>query len=156
MNDMTEDILKRLKPLAQEKNVELVLESARNVEIEADETKLTLALSNLIQNGIKYNKDGGQVKVTIDSDHMNAVIVVSDTGIGIEESHFTKLFQRFYRVDKARDREAGGSGLGLSIVRQIIMLHKGTISVESQVGEGSSFTAKLPLIQTVEQEDEEE
>ena len=148
--------MKRLKPLAQEKNVELVLESARNVEVEADETKLTLALSNLIQNGIKYNKEGGQVKVSIDSDHMNAVIVVSDTGIGIDETHFAKLFQRFYRVDKARDREAGGSGLGLSIVRQIVMLHKGTISVESQVGEGSSFTVKLPLIQTVEQEDEEE
>lgn len=156
LNDMTEDILKRLKPLAQEKNVELLLESSREVEIEADETKLTLALSNLIQNGIKYNKDGGQVKVHIDSDHMNAVIKVSDTGIGIDEEHFAKLFQRFYRVDKARDREAGGSGLGLSIVRQIIMLHKGMISVESQLGEGSCFTAKLPLIQTVEQEDEEE
>ena len=87
---------------------------------------------------------------------MNAVIQVSDTGIGIDEAHFAKLFQRFYRVDKARDREAGGSGLGLSIVRQIIMLHKGTISVESQVGEGSCFTARLPLIQSVEQEDEEE
>jgi len=156
LNDMTEDILKRLKPLAQEKNVELLLESSREVEIEADETKLTLALSNLIQNGIKYNKDGGQVKVHIDSDHMNAVIKVSDTGIGIDEEHFAKLFQRFYRVDKARDREAGGSGLGLSIVRQIIMLHKGMISVESQLGEGSCFTARLPLIQTVEQEDEEE
>ncbi len=156
LNDMTEDILKRLKPLAKEKNVELVLESIRDVEIEADETKLTLALSNLIQNGVKYNKEGGLVKVTIDSDHMNAVIQVSDTGIGIDEAHFAKLFQRFYRVDKARDREAGGSGLGLSIVRQIIMLHRGTISVESQVGEGSCFTAKLPLIQTVEQEDEEE
>lgn len=156
LNDMTEDILKRLKPLAQEKNVELLLESSREVEIEADETKLTLALSNLIQNGIKYNKDGGQVKVHIDSDHMNAVIKVSDTGIGIDEKHFAKLFQRFYRVDKARDREAGGSGLGLSIVRQIIMLHKGMISVESQLGEGSCFTARLPLIQTVEQEDEEE
>ena len=155
LNDMTEDILKRLKPLAHEKNVELIIESIRKVEIEADETKLTLALSNLIQNGIKYNKEGGQVKVTIDSDHMNAVIIVSDTGIGIEEAHFAKLFQRFYRVDKARDREAGGSGLGLSIVRQIIMLHKGTISVESQLGEGTSFTVKLPLLQTVEQEDEE-
>ena len=156
LNDMTEDILKRLKPLAQEKNVELVLESTREVEIEADETKLTLALSNLIQNGVKYNKEGGIVKVTIDSDHMNAVIQVSDTGIGIEEEHFAKLFQRFYRVDKARDREAGGSGLGLSIVRQIIMLHKGNISVESKLGEGSCFTVRLPLIQTVEQEDDEE
>lgn len=155
LNDMTEDILKRMKPLAQQKNVELIMESIREVEIEADETKLTLALSNLVQNGIKYNKVGGQVKVTIDSDHMNAVIVVSDTGIGIEEQHFNKLFQRFYRVDKARDREAGGSGLGLSIVRQIIMLHKGTISVESTLGEGTSFCVKLPLIQTVEQEEEE-
>ncbi len=154
LNEMTEDILKRLRPLAEEKQVELIIESIREVEIEADETKLTLALSNLIQNGIKYNKEGGKVTVQIDSDPMNAVIKVSDTGIGIEEEHFDKLFQRFYRVDKARDREAGGSGLGLSIVRQIIMLHKGTISVASTVGEGTEFTVKLPLIQIFEQEDE--
>lgn len=155
LNDMTEDILKRLKPLAQGKNVELVIESIREVKIEADETKLTLALSNLIQNGIKYNKEGGQVKVVVDSDHLNALITVTDTGIGIEEEHFNKLFQRFYRVDKARDREAGGSGLGLSIVKQIITLHKGTISVESTPGEGTSFLVKLPLIQVIEQEEEE-
>lgn len=155
LNDMLEDILKRLRPLAQERNVELVLESVRDVEIEADETKLTLALSNLIQNGIKYNKDGGEVRVSVDSDLMNAEVIVADTGIGIAEEHFDKLFQRFYRVDKARDREAGGSGLGLSIVRQIIMLHKGAIDVESVVNEGSRFIVKLPLIQILDQEDEE-
>ena len=134
------------------------MEEVHPAMIEADETKLTLALTNLIQNGIKYNKDGGQVKVRIDCNQVYALIVVSDTGIGIEEKNYEKLFQRFYRVDKARNREAGGTGgtgLGLSIVRQIVTLHKGTISVSSVLGEGSSFSIKMPLVQTADTEEEE-
>ena len=88
----------------------------------------------------------------MDSDHRDAKITVSDTGIGIDESHFSKLFHRFYRVDKARDRGAGGTGLGLAIVRQIILLHKGTIGVKSKVGEGTSFIVMLPLQQVMSQE----
>ena len=94
----------------------------------------------------------GSVTVTVDSDHKDAKITVSDTGIGIDESHFSKLFHRFYRVDKARDRGAGGTGLGLAIVRQIILLHKGTIGVKSKVGEGTSFIVMLPLQQVMSQE----
>ncbi|MFR3483592.1 MAG: ATP-binding protein [Clostridia bacterium] len=152
LNELAEDILKRLKPLADRRNIELLLDTARDVTIEADEMKLTMALSNLIENGIKYNVENGSVTVTVDSDHRDAKITVSDTGIGIDESHFSKLFHRFYRVDKARDRGAGGTGLGLAIVRQIILLHKGTIGVKSKVGEGTSFIVMLPLQQVMSQE----
>lgn len=145
LNDMAEDILKRLRPLAAKKNVELVLDNVREVMLECDEMKLTMALSNIIENGIKYNVEEGRVIVRIDSDFRNAKITVSDTGIGIEEEHYSKLFDRFYRVDKARDRGAGGTGLGLSIVKQIILLHHGTISVESTTGEGTSFYVTIPL-----------
>jgi len=155
LGDMAEDILKRMRPLADQRDITLSCECVRPVEIEADETKLTLALTNLVQNGIKYNKNGGQVRVRIDSNQLYALIVVSDTGIGIEEKHYEKLFQRFYRVDTARDRQAGGSGLGLSIVRQVLTLHKGTISVSSVVGEGTSFSIKMPLLQSEPEEEEE-
>ena len=158
IGDMADDIIKRMKPLADQRDIHLLLEEVHPAMIEADETKLTLALTNLIQNGIKYNKDGGQVKVRIDCNQIYALIVVSDTGIGIEEKNYEKLFQRFYRVDKARNREAGetgGTGLGLSIVRQIVTLHRGTISVSSVLGEGSSFSIKMPLVQTADTEEEE-
>jgi len=156
VGDMAEDIIKRLNPLADQKNVHLLVEEVHPAMIEADETKMTLALTNLIQNGIKYNKDGGQVKIRIDSNQVYALIVVSDTGIGIDEKNYDKLFQRFYRVDKARDRGAGGTGLGLAIVKQIVTLHKGTITVSSVPGEGSSFSIKMPLVQTADSEEEEE
>ena len=155
LSDMVEDIFKRMKPLADQREINLLLEEAHPALIEADETKLTLALTNLIQNAIKYNKDKGQVKVRIDANQIYALIVVSDTGIGIEEKNYDKLFQRFYRVDKARDRGAGGTGLGLSIAKQIVTLHKGTITVSSVVGEGSSFSIKMPLVQTADTEEEE-
>ena len=156
LEDMAEDIVKRLSPLADQRQITLTTEVVHPTQIEADETKLTLALTNLVRNGIKYNKDGGSVKIRIDSNQLYALIVVSDTGIGIEEKNYDKLFQRFYRVDKARDRGAGGTGLGLSITRQIVTLHRGTITVSSVLGEGSSFSIKMPLIQTQDAEEEEE
>lgn len=146
LNDMAEEILKRLKPLAAKRKIELILENVKEVTAECDEMKLTMALSNIVENGIKYNVEGGSVTVKIDSDlRNNAKITISDTGIGIEEEHYTKLFDRFYRVDKARDRGAGGTGLGLSIVKQIILLHHGSISVKSMVGDGTAFFITLPL-----------
>ena len=125
-----------------------------SLEVEADETKLTLAISNLIQNAIKYNKDQGKITVYVKKTIGFALITVEDTGIGIDAEHFDKLFDRFYRVDKARDRQTGGSGLGLSIVRQVVNLHNGEISVESTPGVGSRFTVKLPLEQDIEGEDD--
>lgn len=153
--DLVDDILKRLKPLADQRSITLSREGSPNVQVEADATKLTLAISNLVQNGIKYNRDKGKVTVILEQSGPNALISVSDTGIGIEEENFDKLFQRFYRVDKARDRAAGGTGLGLSIVRQIVTLHKGVISVSSTVGKGSTFLIKMPVEQISDQDEED-
>ncbi len=146
VNDLVETILKRLQPVADNKGVSLVLENREQVEAEIDEMKMSIALSNLVENGIKYNKPGGRVRVTVDSDMAEAIVVVSDTGIGISEEHFSKIFQRFYRVDKPRDRATGGTGLGLSIVHQIIAMHHGSISVRSKVDVGTAFTVRIPII----------
>ena len=147
LNQLVQDILKRLYPLANKKDIELIYESFREVLIEADEMKVTLAISNLVENGIKYTPEGGRVKVIVDADHQNAFIKVIDTGIGIPEEDYEKIFQRFYRVDKTRDRETGGTGLGLSITHRTVLLHYGSIKVNSKEGEGSEFIVRLPLKQ---------
>lgn len=145
VNAMTQDIMKRLSPLAEKKNIELLYESNRDMVIEADEMKLTLAISNLIENGIKYTPDGGMVKVTIDGDNQNVFITVQDTGIGISEEEQSKVFKRFYRVDKTRDRETGGTGLGLAITHSTVMLHNGSIKIISSEGSGATFIVRLPI-----------
>lgn len=145
LNKMAEDILKRLYPLAEQKNIELLYEDVRKVIVDADEMKLGLAVSNLVENGIKYTLEGGIVKLIVDGDHQNAFITVQDTGIGIAEEDQDKVFNRFYRVDKTRDRETGGTGLGLSITRATVLLHNGSIRVVSKENEGTTFIVRLPL-----------
>ena len=142
---MTEDILKRLYPLAEKKDIKLLYESNKDMIIEGDEVKLTLAISNLIENGIKYTPNGGTVKVIIDGDHQNCFITVSDTGIGISEEEQSKVFKRFYRVDKTRDRETGGTGLGLAITHSSVILHNGSIKINSKENEGATFIVRLPI-----------
>lgn len=149
INKMIQDILKRLSPLAEQKSIEVLCEEVKKVTIDADEMKLSLAISNLVENGIKYTPDGGSVKVTIDSDHQNAFITVSDTGIGIAEEEQSKVFTRFYRVDKTRDRGTGGTGLGLSITHATTLLHSGSIRLSSKEGEGTTFVVRLPIKQNV-------
>lgn len=148
INDMLEQILHRLAGLSEEKNVELILESFRTVVAEVDEIKLSLALTNLIENGIKYNRDGGYVRVSLNSDHRYLYIRIEDTGIGIPFDKQSYVFDRFYRVDKARSRESGGTGLGLAITRQVINLHNGMIKLYSDEGEGATFTVRMPLAYT--------
>ncbi len=145
INNMTEDILKRLYPLAEKKDIKLLYESNKDMIIEGDEVKLTLAISNLIENGIKYTPNGGTVKVIIDGDHQNCFITVSDTGIGISEEEQSKVFKRFYRVDKTRDRETGGTGLGLAITHSSVILHNGSIKINSKENEGATFIVRLPI-----------
>ena len=145
INKMIQDIMKRIYPLAEKKNIELLYESNKDVTIEADEMKLTLAVSNLIANGIKYTPDGGMVKVVIDGDHQNLYLTVQDTGIGISEEEQSKVFKRFYRVDKTRDRETGGTGLGLAITHSTVMLHNGSIKIISSEGNGAAFVVRLPI-----------
>lgn len=146
INDMLEALLKQLTPIAAVKNVELVLESFRPVLAEVDEMKLTLAFSNLIENAIKYNREGGWVKVTLNADHKYFYVKVEDNGIGIPDEDQEKIFDRFYRVDKARSRESGGTGLGLAITQSIVFTHKGAIKLYSKLDEGTTFTVRIPLI----------
>jgi signal transduction histidine kinase len=145
INDMTELVLRRLRPLARKKDVEVVFESVRQVVAEVDEVKMTLVVTNLVENAIKYNKDHGWVRVTLDADHQFFTLTVSDSGIGIPEESLTHIYERFYRVDKSHSREIGGTGLGLAITKNVVLLHRGSITVESTEGEGSSFIVKIPL-----------
>ncbi len=145
INDLLELILKRLRPIAAEKKVELILDSFRPVNAEVDETKLTLAISNLVENGIKYNVEGGWVKVSLNADHKYFYVTVADSGIGIPKESLDHIFERFYRVDKSHSREIGGTGLGLAIARSIIVMHRGAIKVYSKENEGTTFSVRIPL-----------
>ena len=145
INELMELIMKRLRPIARKQNVDLVLESFRPVIAEVDEVKLTLALSNLIENAIKYNRPEGWVHVSLNADHQNFFVTVEDNGIGIPEGDQDHIFERFYRVDKSHSREIGGTGLGLAIARNAVILHRGAIRVHSAEGEGTTFTVRIPL-----------
>ena len=146
INELLEQILKRLRPIAQQKNVEIVMESFRPVTAEIDETKFSLAISNLVENAIKYNQDNGWVHVSLNADHKLFYIKVEDSGIGIPEEDQAHIFERFYRVDKSHSREIGGTGLGLAIVRNAVIVHRGSIKVFSVEGEGTTFTVRILLL----------
>lgn len=145
INEMLELILKRLKPIAQKKNIELLFESFRPVVAEIDEVKLSLAISNLVENAIKYNRVDGWVHVSLNADHQYFYIRVEDNGIGIPKEQQSKVYDRFYRVDKARSRETGGTGLGLAIVKNSILMHQGAIKLHSEENVGTTFTVRIPL-----------
>jgi signal transduction histidine kinase len=145
MNELIELIMKRLKPIAEKQQIEMVLESFRPVTVEVDEVKITLAISNLIENGIKYNNPGGFVHVSLNADHMYCYIRIEDSGLGIPEESIDHIFERFYRADKSHSREIGGTGLGLAITKNAIQLHHGEIKVASTLGEGTTFDVRLPL-----------
>ena len=145
INQLIKQILKRLRPIADKRDIELTFETIREVNADVDETKLSLAINNLIENAIKYNKDGGFVKVSIDADHKFFYIQVKDSGDGIAPEYQDLIFERFYRIDKARSRQTGGTGLGLAITRNVVHLHDGIIKVSSKEGEGTTFTVRIPL-----------
>lgn len=145
INELVDSIVKRLNPIAGKRNIDIGFEPFRPVTAEIDKVKLTLAMTNLIENGIKYNRDNGWVRVYLNADHKFFYFKVEDSGEGISEEHQEHIFERFYRVDKARSRETGGTGLGLAITREVILLHKGAIRVHSVPGEGTTFTMRIPL-----------
>lgn len=145
INELLEQILKRLKPIADKQKVELVLESFRPVSADVDEVKITLAFTNLIENAIKYNKPEGWVHVSLNADHQYFYLKVEDSGIGIPESSLEHIYERFYRVDKSHSREIGGTGLGLAITRNAVLMHRGAIKAFSTEGEGTIFNVRIPL-----------
>ena len=142
---LVELIMRRLRPIAQNRDVEVVYESVRPVTAAVDEVKMTLVISNLVENAIKYNKEHGWVKVKLDADHQFFTVEVADSGVGIPNECLDHIYERFFRVDKSRSGEIGGTGLGLAITRSAILMHRGTIKAESIEGEGTTFTIRIPL-----------
>ena len=145
INEILETILKRLKPIAESKNIELVFETFRPVIADVDELKFASVATNLVENAIKYNNTDGTVTVSLNSDHQYFYLKVIDTGIGISEEDQERVFERFFRVDKARARETGGTGLGLAITKDIVQKHHGSIKIHSKEGEGTTFIVRMPL-----------
>jgi len=140
-------VLARMRRVARKKNITLQWKRfgrAAQYTVRGDETQLTSMFTNLVDNAVQYTPPGGRVEVTGGFEGSEIVIRVSDTGIGIPRASLPRIFERFYRVDKARSKETGGTGLGLSIVKHVAENHGGRVTVESTLGEGSTFTVYLP------------
>ena len=140
-------VLARMRRVARKKNITLQWKRfgrAAQYTVRGDETQLTSMFTNLVDNAVQYTPPGGRVEVTGGFEGSEIAIRVSDTGIGIPRASLPRIFERFYRVDKARSKETGGTGLGLSIVKHVAENHGGRVTVESSLGEGSTFTVYLP------------
>ena len=144
---LTDEVFCDLASVAEQKEVELIQQEGDCI-ITGSYLLLYRAVYNLVENAIKYNKEYGYVKVSLDADHQFATIMVEDNGIGIPEEAQEHIFERFYRVDKSHSREIGGTGLGLAIARNAVIAHRGAIKVFSEEGEGTTFTVRIPLIYT--------
>ncbi len=158
LKELFGSIFEMMQPAASKKSITVVQDVPDHLFIEGDEDRLKQIFMNLLSNAINYTQEGGRVRVDVDviegeGAEEKVRIAVSDTGIGIPKKDLPRIFERFYRVDKARSRSSGGTGLGLSIVKHLTELHHGTIRVESKVGEGSSFILELPFMQEDEAED---
>lgn len=145
-----EKVLRMLSANAQKNQITTNVSLIQDSPILISEDDLYQIIFNLIENGIKYNKPGGSLAVTLDRQEDSAVLTIADTGVGIPEDAISHIFDRFYRVDKARSRKSGGSGLGLSIVNSMVARNNGKISVESQLGCGTTFTITFPVFETEE------
>jgi signal transduction histidine kinase len=135
----------RLKDRAEEAGLSFAVDTDGRVPVRGSPRDLSLLVRNLIENAIQYTRPGGHVEVMVSSQDGAAVFEVRDSGIGIPSRDQARIFERFYRVDRARSRETGGTGLGLSIVRHVAENHGGSVRVQSQLGRGSTFTVRLPL-----------
>ena len=144
LTEILKQVIRTMTPIAEKKNIRLAGEDFRKAMINADEQKIKQLAIILVDNAIKYTPEGGAVLVRLEkADNSRVVFAVMDSGIGIAPEDLDKVFERFYRVDKARSREMGGNGLGLAIAAEIVKLHEGKISVASKLGEGTKFTVEL-------------
>ena len=144
--DLTANTVEQMSLLAEDKGISLHCEAATRVEVEGDRARLKQVIVNLLDNAIKYTPAGGSVHITTTAAHDKAILEVSDNGIGIAQDALPYVFERFYRADKARSRQMGGAGLGLSIVKSICVAHGGEVTVRSKENQGSSFRVVLPLV----------
>lgn len=144
LRPVLENAIQTIKAEAEKKNIRITLDCDDQLSVGMDSSMIEQAVVNLIDNAVKYTENNGEVSVFASRDNM-VKIHVSDTGYGIENEHLPRLFERFYRTDKARSRQQGGTGLGLAIVKHIMLAHKGDVTVESTPGKGSAFTLHLPV-----------
>lgn len=144
VSEVISDVIDSLAPLAESKNVNLTFNGKEKVFAEVDPDRFYRMAYNIVENGIKYTHEGGNVLVGLDEDEDNIYLAISDNGIGISEEVLPKIFDRFARGDTARSKKNGGFGLGLAIAKEIIDMHEGKVTVESKVGEGTTFKIVLP------------
>lgn len=146
LTEILKQVIRTMTPIAEKKNIHLAGENFRKAMINADEQRIKQLAIILVDNAIKYTPEDGAVLIRLEQvDDSRAVFAVMDSGIGIAPEDLDKVFERFYRVDKARSREMGGNGLGLAIAAEIVKLHEGKISVASKLGEGTKFTVELKV-----------
>lgn len=144
LTELTKTTVEQMRLLADERKLQLKFDSGLPLEIEGDRIRLKQVVVNLVDNAIKYTAAGGSVSVSTFPMNGSAVLEVADTGIGIPEEALSQVFDRFYRVDKARSRQQGGTGLGLAIVKSICTAYGGTVTVKSAEGKGAVFRVELP------------
>jgi two-component system phosphate regulon sensor histidine kinase PhoR len=144
LNSVVNETFINLSTKSKSRQIEMQNNVSENVQIFADRFRLEQMLTNLIDNAIKFNRQNGLVTVSHKHNENNDLISVEDSGEGISSEHLTRIFERFYRTDKARSREIGGTGLGLAIVKHLARLHSGEVAVSSNLGKGSIFTLELP------------
>ena len=142
--ELTRQAVAALAAQYSEAQVEVRVDAGAAVPVHADPGRLTQVITNLLTNAIHYNREGGSVAIAVKLDADHVLLSVADTGVGIAQEDQKHLFERFYRVDKARSREQGGTGLGLSIVKHIVQGHGGTVWVKSEPGKGATFFFTLP------------
>ncbi|WP_342505420.1 ATP-binding protein [Sporosarcina sp. FSL K6-2383] len=145
VKEMIQDAMKIVSRSMERKKMNIVSEIPENLFIEADASRLIQVMVNLLSNAISYSKEDTKVTVTVTSSVNEVVITIRDQGIGIEQSELPRLFERFYRVDRARSRDSGGTGLGLAIVKHLVEIHGGRVEVESTIGVGTTFCIHLPI-----------
>lgn len=141
---LVREVFTNLSNKAQERQIKLINQVSDDTEVFADAVRLEQMLTNLIDNAVKFNRESGSVIVSFSKNVTKDLISVTDTGEGISGEHLQRIFERFYRTDRARSREIGGTGLGLAIVKHLARLHGGEISVSSNVGKGTDFSIELP------------
>lgn len=144
-SDLVRDICEDMEIIAEEKNIELIMSISNDIIINGEKTKIHQMVLNLIDNAIKYTPNGGQIKISLHKDNYYAKLIVEDTGIGISEEQIPDIFTKFYRTQEAKKFGVQGTGLGLSLVKAVVDIHKGEIKVESKLNKGTKFTVSLPL-----------
>lgn len=145
VKEVVEDVIALLEQLSNKRDIKLEYSCEENLNLYGDKNKFKQMLINLGENAIKYSEENDEVFIELYRENGDVVVKVRDTGIGIEKEHIPRLFERFYRVDKARSRAKGGTGLGLAIVKHIVLGFNGTIDVKSKIDEGSTFIVRIPI-----------